>query len=319
MSWFTNLMTRTKLFLGFGAIIALMAIAIFTAYQAMGAVADRHRNVELLHNLDGNFSEQRVVILTMQSTSDPSALASLRTQLTTISAINDGVTRELQESTRDNPALVAGVEEFINLRAPYTQTRDEQTVPLIVAGKAAEARTLVFGIQQERYTKLSELSEALRVMSLQQAQSAERRAQLILTAVGVAAVIAALFIVILLTRVIARPLGEISHAARQIAAGDLDVVSNDTERRDEVGALAQTFALMTRSLQEMASIARQIAGSDLRATVTPRSDKDALGNAFATMVENLRRTTAELSEGVNVLAASASEILASTTQIASGA
>ena len=122
-----------------------------------------------------------------------------------------------------------------------------------------------------------------------------------------------------ITRNISRPLNEISGVAEKIATGDLNVTVPTTDRRDEVGILLRIFSRMTRSLQEMAGVAKQIAASDLRTQVKPQSEKDVLGNAFASMVENLRKTTAELSDGVNVLASSASEILASTTQVASGA
>jgi methyl-accepting chemotaxis protein len=122
-----------------------------------------------------------------------------------------------------------------------------------------------------------------------------------------------------ITRNISKPLNEISSVAEKIASGDLrgEVASGD--REDEVGRLSKTFVRMTRSLREMARVATLIAASDLRVQVKPQSEADVLGSAFATMIDNLRRTTGELSEGVNVLASSASEILASTAQVASGA
>jgi methyl-accepting chemotaxis protein len=123
----------------------------------------------------------------------------------------------------------------------------------------------------------------------------------------------------IITRNISKPLNEISGVAEKIAGGDLSGNVETYDRGDEVGQLSRTFAQMNRSLQEMAGVAKRIAASDLRVQVKPQSDKDVLGNAFVTMIDNLRRSTAELAEGVNVLASSASEILAATTQVASGA
>ncbi len=122
-----------------------------------------------------------------------------------------------------------------------------------------------------------------------------------------------------ITRNISKPLNEISSAAERIAAGDLSGSVTVYNREDEVGRLSRTFSQMNHSLQDMAAVAKQIAASDLRVQIKPQSNKDVLGNAFVTMVDNLRRTTSELAEGVNVLASSASEILAATTQVASGA
>ena len=104
-----------------------------------------------------------------------------------------------------------------------------------------------------------------------------------------------------------------------MAGGDLEVKIAKLRRNDEVGALAQTFAVMTDSLQGMAEVAGKIAGGDLRVKIEPQSDRDKLGNAFATMVQNLQRMTRQIAEGVNVLSSSANQISTSTTQLAAGA
>ncbi len=121
------------------------------------------------------------------------------------------------------------------------------------------------------------------------------------------------------TRNIAGPLRQISGAAELIASGDLTVNIPSNNRGDEVGVLTQTFDRMTKFLQEMAKAAEQIAAGYLNVEVKPQSQHDVLGNAFAAMVENLQGMTREIREGVNVLASSASEILAATTQVAAGA
>lgn len=122
-----------------------------------------------------------------------------------------------------------------------------------------------------------------------------------------------------ITRNIAGPLREISRAAQRIAAGDLLVDFPTDSRRDEVGVLTQTFSRMTRSLKEMAGLARQIAKGDLSVDPTPQSEKDLLGNAFLTMVVDLRKAMREIAEGIDVLAASTTEILATTKQVTTGA
>jgi methyl-accepting chemotaxis protein len=68
----------------------------------------------------------------------------------------------------------------------------------------------------------------------------------------------------------------------------------------------------------MASTAERIAAGDISQEISPQSERDTLGNAFAAMVKNLRSTTQEINEGVNVLVSAAAEILASTTQVAAG-
>jgi methyl-accepting chemotaxis protein len=123
----------------------------------------------------------------------------------------------------------------------------------------------------------------------------------------------------LLTRNIVGPLREISAAAEKIALGDLSIGVISNGRRDEVGALAKTFAEMAESLGQMARVAGQISAGDLTVEVKPKSDKDTLGKAFATMRENLRRVTREIQESISVLSSSAQQIVATTTQVASAA
>lgn len=124
---------------------------------------------------------------------------------------------------------------------------------------------------------------------------------------------------LLLTRHISRPLEDITVIAERIAAGDLSIDLALNHRTDEVGVLMRAFTRMVHSLQDMAGTATQIAVGNLMMQVKPQSDKDTLGNAFAAMVSNLRKLTLQIREGVNVLTSSSSEILATTTQVASGA
>jgi methyl-accepting chemotaxis protein len=319
MSWFMNLKTSCKLLCAFGLIIVLMAVGIAAAHRGMSRLQERFDIAQALTNLHNNFTEQRLRMLTMLSASDAASLDTLLQELRETSRLNDSLMQQLEDMTRTEPALKAGIDEFARLRSSHKQERDGQTIPLIEQGKIAEARALVAGAQQQHYVQLSELGGSLSQSAQQLAEQTIRAATWTLVLAGGASLLMSLLIVLFLSRAIANPLNEISRSAQQIAAGDLsvDVAAND--RRGEVGMLAQTFTRMTSSLREMAESAKLIAASDLRVQVKPQSERDVLGNAFTTMIENLRRTTRELSEGVTVLAASASEILASTTQVATGA
>ena len=161
-----------------------------------------------------------------------------------------------------------------------------------------------------------------------------------------------------LSRNIAKPLTEIAGIAEKIAAGELDFNVPTSSRTDEVGVLIKMFHRMVEnikgyarmskqiaagdlsgtvtpqsekdvmgnalvamgdSLKSMSGLAKQIASGDLTVSVAPQSEKDVMGNALAAMGSSLREITREIIEGVNVLASSSSEIMASTNQVASGA
>lgn len=116
-----------------------------------------------------------------------------------------------------------------------------------------------------------------------------------------------------------RPLRGIAGVADRVASGDLAVNVPFTGQQDEVGALAQAFTRMMKSFREMAGMAEKIAAGDLKVDLKPQSQQDVLGNAFQTMVRNLKEIHQQIQDGVNLLGSSASEILAVTTQVASGA
>lgn len=123
----------------------------------------------------------------------------------------------------------------------------------------------------------------------------------------------------IITRNIAEPLRELATSAVQIAGGDLSIeLRADATRADEVGALVRAFTTMINGLQNMAAVAGRIAAGDIRDKVQPHSERDVLGNAFATMLEKLREMTQEINAGVNVLVSAAAEILAATTQMSAG-
>lgn len=123
---------------------------------------------------------------------------------------------------------------------------------------------------------------------------------------------------VLIVRNISRPLNEITKIATRISEGDLNVELMVAERSDEVGILLQNFKKMIDALKGMAAAAQKIAAGDLTGSITPQSESDLLGNAFLQMLNNLRSIMKDISESVNLLASSSSEILVATTQIATG-
>lgn len=130
------------------------------------------------------------------------------------------------------------------------------------------------------------------------------------------AIVAVCVIGFALTRNITRPLTAATAIAERMAAGDVSVEIAGENRRDEAGQLLQAFKRMAAFQREMAGVAGKIAAGDLRVQVIPQSAGDLLGNAFASMVTNLRSLTGEIGEAVNVLGSASSEIVASTTQLA---
>ncbi|MDW8105388.1 MAG: Cache 3/Cache 2 fusion domain-containing protein [Armatimonadota bacterium] len=118
-------------------------------------------------------------------------------------------------------------------------------------------------------------------------------------------------------RAVARPMNEMVRVANAIAEGKLN---QQVEHRseDETGILAEAFRKMLAYMQEMAQTARRIAGGDLTVKVSLRSEQDELGQAFHTMVENLRATTRQVADAAEALASTSQQLAAATEQSSRG-
>jgi len=104
-----------------------------------------------------------------------------------------------------------------------------------------------------------------------------------------------------------RPLMRITQAARGLAVGDIDQ-RIQVNSRDEIGQMAESFRSMIAYQQEMAGVAAAIAAGDLTCSVAPKSDKDALGSAFATMIANLRQLVGEAARNADAVAAASAQL-----------
>jgi methyl-accepting chemotaxis protein len=333
MKWFQNLSTRTKIIFCFGSMFILLAIIVITALSNIVAISNSQRelvNTNFQPALDlveirADQNRTRASFVEMMLTTNRSKQQSLMQDIKDRAADIDKNIKELLEIKKDNQQFMTKFQELITTRDAYRKTREEE-IALILKGKVEEARQLGVGIQEERYNKIRSISLEL---GQQEAEHARQRiihseqnsknSAIIFTIIGAGAFLFGLVMTVALTRSIASPLQEFTEIAERVASGDVDVTISDVDRIDEVGVLAQTFRRMVTNIREMANMTKRVAAGDLSVKVAPQSEKDVMGNALAIMVENLRAQTLAIHEGVNVLASSSGEILASATQVASSA
>lgn len=95
--------------------------------------------------------------------------------------------------------------------------------------------------------------------------------------------------------------------AREIAAGNFRVTVTASSR-DEIGILASDLQNMSDNLHSMANAAEQIAAGDLTIEIKPHSENDALGLAFASMLEALRSLVGRSQHTAEMALAAAQEL-----------
>jgi methyl-accepting chemotaxis protein len=85
-------------------------------------------------------------------------------------------------------------------------------------------------------------------------------------------------------------------------------------RKDEVGMIGKAFDQLINYMQEMGIAAGAIANKNLAVTVTPKSNKDELGNAFARMIVELRSIISQVAENAETVSAAASQLATASDQ-----
>ncbi|MDE3131870.1 MAG: methyl-accepting chemotaxis protein [Acidobacteriota bacterium] len=295
MAWFLNLSTRRKLLLGFALMVALVAAVGAAAYFTVAQLRDTQRriferdfaNAVDLMQLRAHDNGIRASLLAMLVSTQPSERDAWSRDIRERAAASAALVRRLRERNQDDAVFAHDLEQIDALREAYANTRDAEIIPRINSGQTDEAKALALGVQEQRYRKLTGLAASLGERAVADARDAVARAERtagqmvrLLLIVGAVALVLAIVMALWLSAAIGVPLRTVAGIAQRIASGDLTADVAGAQRRDEVGALV---------------------------------------NAFRSMLEQLRRTTRELREGVGVLASASSEILATTTQVAAGA
>jgi methyl-accepting chemotaxis protein len=319
MNWFTNLKTGNKLLLSFGLMALLVLVVALSAYEGIDSLEENFHSAVLMSDFESNNNSQRVSTFEMIVAQDATAREASYQRLTETSGANDNILDDLSKNPPHLTDFSTRLNELKSLRDAYIKVRDSKVVPLARDGNTSDALSISISENDQRFMQMRKIAKTLAdeaQLNTEKLTQVSKRAFVI---IGALAVLAGFLLAIIISRAISIPLSNISATAEKIATGDLSATIAAPNRTDEIGILSKTFSAMTRSLQAMANVARQIASGDLTVKVQPHSEKDVLGNAFTSMVENLQQLTYQIRESVQVLSSSTSEISVSTAQFAASA
>ena len=134
----------------------------------------------------------------------------------------------------------------------------------------------------------------------------------------IGALILGVAIAFVIARGISKPVSNMATIAQEIAVGDINHDIKFTSK-DEVGMLANSFRGLIDYMKELAGAAEKIAANDLTVKVSPKSERDVLGNSFETMINNLTGMIRELAANAEQLVSAATEVASSSEQMSRGA
>ena len=121
-------------------------------------------------------------------------------------------------------------------------------------------------------------------------------------------------IAVFTARFITVPLQDAVDALEQVGTrGDLSV-KVPVRFKDEVGQMAESCNRLIDYLLVLENSAQRTAQGDLTVTITPRSELDQLGHAFARMVGQLRQTVRQVSESTNQVQIASTQLAAVADQ-----
>jgi len=171
-------------------------------------------------------------------------------------------------------------------------------------------------------TQTAGFNEQLAADAVQTAATMAASARTLMIALTFIAAAAGLALGWWISRGITSGVSKMGRAAQGIAGGDLEQ-DVSVSSKDEIGDMAQSFGRMKGYLAGMATAAERIADGDMTVEVVPQSSKDALGNSFKQMVDNLndvltraQQTSVELSSAKAELETVSDEAARATTEVA---
>ena len=318
MTFVRRMSVGQKLYASFAVVVALLLAISATAFWAMSGLSSAHHRVvdRVLPEIiaadsvrssaaDMHFSQTRYVIDPSTHFDFEADRAVYRKDLATLKRLSD-------------PGSSAVLARVLAMDKRWTAS-DTKLWTAVRGGRQAAAAKMMEGSANDITDKLVEDLTAYQnhVQQNEHAltagfQSEDSSSRWTMGIIALLAVLAAGALAFLLARSISGGLRQMVTAATSISQGDVDQ-DIEVQGADEIGQLADAFREMVGYLREMRAAAERIAGGDLSVEITPRSDHDALGVAFATMTSNLGELIGAVSHGASGVSAS-SQQMASTSQ-----
>ena len=314
----TNMRIGKRLTLGFGLAIVL-AIAIagtgWWASHAVDVAGDRIaaqgsrnllRNKAMLDNSDVN-----LLVLKSATSPDKQHWNDYQAQL---AKVREKRNQELTEI--ENGAVTAEARQLTqSLAAAIAAQREtnDRVMELAASGKRDEALQLIHGEAGSRMIatmaveqQLADLGEKQRNQDIEEKAAITAKARWILGILSLLAVGISVVFAIYITRSVSLPLGQAVTFIERVSKGDIthDVDGENAARKDEIGDLARSLQVMSESLRKLL---REIS----QGIQTVASSSTQLSAASAQTAGGVK----SMAEKSSTVAAAAEEACATTTAV----
>ncbi|WP_228485690.1 methyl-accepting chemotaxis protein [Thermaerobacillus caldiproteolyticus] len=327
---------RKKLFAGFSAVLAILAVIVAMAYYEIKLIDNRYINLvdDKVKKLV-SVQELETIIKQEQGSMRGYLITGDDTSLTNFNKAHDEygqLSNELAKTLTQTEAkeLLVRLDqlelEFYQFGKEVFQLKRQNNVQRYTELVATKGREIMkqFDETADQLTKLQQrsLDEGSRSTTLR-AQSIQNW----IIIYGLVAMLVGAFVAFYISQIISRPVMALSEAAKQIAAGDLTGAEIKVKNRDEIGELATSFNQMAKHLREVirevVMNAEQVAASSEQLTASAEQTSKATEQIAVTMqdvalgvekqvqsVEKTSETVQIMSKGVHHIAERAQNVAA---------
>jgi methyl-accepting chemotaxis protein len=314
MKWFYDMKIGTKLIGAFVIVGAITAVVGLVGISSMGKIADmsaasyaketlgivylKQANVELIHMAR---AEKNLLL-----SSSPEEKEKYRASVTQFAGVVDENMEKARPliHTEEGRALLAKFDSAWKDRKEVV----DQILELATKDRSGQKRASVelsFRLGRQRadavegaLTQLVEVKETNAKTVAAETEETYHSSRVFMLAMVAGGVLIGIGLGVFISRSIARPLGTLAEAAKEISQGDLDQTV-DYVAKDEVGSLAESFRALIKSLTQTVGEIRTIAGE------------------VASASQSISTASVQVSKGASSQAAAAEEASSSMEEMVS--
>lgn len=332
MKWFYNLKIAAKLIAGF-VLVALIAgvvgvvgiVNIKTINDLDSEMYERQTaSMPDLANVARAYQRQRVATRNLYMEKDVNKRQNSINEFNDQKKLRNDSMAKFEISIKD-ANIRSNFDLLTKTLAEYDQFSDE-VINSIMSNQTDAAYNLLTGSRASQLTEtvqnatdeLLRLKTELAKQNSDTNSAAANTATITMIIVVAAGALIAIILGIFISRIISKPINKMVEAADTLAVGDVNVnVESDT--RDEIGKLAESFGKMIANIRAQALAAEKIASGDLTINVDIRSKNDLLGSKLAEMVKKNNEVLTNISNASEQVASGSKQVSDSSIALSQGA
>jgi methyl-accepting chemotaxis protein len=236
--WIKDIRVGTKLFLGFGLVLALTSLLVLTGWTAINSLDERGLKIESIARVAEMTKDLRIHRLQMElNPKGEGAQLILQTLAKLTGHLN---TARAQLTAPSDLALIDQQIDAVKVYRDAQGTLNQPGVDL----------TPVFAQMSAQGEILLNTTQQLIASQSTKRDSDSSFAKTLLASIAALALLLGVFAAWIITRQIVRPLHHVLKDVDRIASGDLGQ-NSEVNRRDELGQLQRGLQQMTTSLREL--------------------------------------------------------------------